>query len=137
MTLDVENEYFFAEGKWKVWVTTSDQPSAGTDAQVTLTVYGSRGNSGPIPLGYADGETFQSGNIDEFEVNSLLSLLCTWLYKLFTDLLNVCTFIFQVSVGNIGEIFKVRVAHDNSGSNSQWMLDEVKKWRQTSFEDFS
>ena len=62
------------EGKWKVWVTTNDHPSASSHAQVTLTVYGHKGNSGPIPLGYADGETFQSGNIDEFEVSWIMHL---------------------------------------------------------------
>lgn len=51
-----------------MWVTTNELPSAGTEAQVNITVYGHKGNSGPIPLGSAKGETFQTGNIDEFEV---------------------------------------------------------------------
>ena len=55
-------------GRWQVWVTTNDHPTGGTQAQVNLTVYGHRGNSGPIPLGFTDGQTFQAGNIDEFEV---------------------------------------------------------------------
>ena len=59
---------YLAGGKWKVWVTTNELPSAGTQAQVSITVYGYKGNSGPIPLGYAKGETFQAGNIDEYEV---------------------------------------------------------------------
>ena len=67
-----------AEGKWKVWVTTNEMPAAGTHAQVTLTAYGSKGNSGPIPLGYADGETFQAGNIDEFEVCCAYQLKAFW-----------------------------------------------------------
>ena len=49
-------------------MSTGNLPSAGTNANVSLTVYGHKGNSGPIPLGYGDGSTFQSGNIDEFEV---------------------------------------------------------------------
>ena len=61
--------YFFSVGgKWKVWVTTNELPSSGTVSQVSVTVYGHKGNSGPIPLGNADGETFAAGNIDEFEV---------------------------------------------------------------------
>lgn len=55
-------------GKWKIWVCTSELPSSGTNAQITLTVYGHKGSSGPIPLGYTDGSTFQTGNVDEFEV---------------------------------------------------------------------
>jgi len=62
----------FAEGKWKVWVTTNELPSAGTQAQVTLTVYGHRGCTKAIPLGSPDGETFQAGNVDEFTVRAPL-----------------------------------------------------------------
>ena len=61
--------FFIKGGRWQVWVTTNELPAAGTEAQVTLTVYGHKGNSGPIPLGYIDGQTFQAGNIDEFEVS--------------------------------------------------------------------
>jgi len=56
------------EGRWKVWVTTNELPSAGTQAQVTLTVYGHRGCTKPIPLGSSDGQTFQAGSVDEFTV---------------------------------------------------------------------
>jgi hypothetical protein len=31
-------------------------------------VYGHKGNSGPISLGTGDGENFQSGTADEFDV---------------------------------------------------------------------
>ena len=68
-----------AEGKWKVWVTTNDLPSAGTQAQVTLAVYGHRGCTKPIPLGSADGQTFQAGNVDEFQVCA--SLMYTFGYR--------------------------------------------------------
>jgi len=64
--------HFFAEGKWKVWVTTNELPSAGTQAQVTLTVYGHRGCTKAMALGSADGETFQAGNVDEFTVRAAL-----------------------------------------------------------------
>ena len=49
-------------------MTTNELPSAGTRAEVSITVYGHKGNSGPIPLGYTDGQTFQAGQVDEFEV---------------------------------------------------------------------
>jgi len=68
------DELLCAEGKWKVWVTTNELPSAGTQAQVTLTVYGHRGCSKPIALGSPDGQVFQAGNVDEFTV-------CTRLYS--------------------------------------------------------
>ena len=59
---------FLPEGRWKVTVRTNTLPSAGTQAQVTITVYGHKGNSGAITLGQGDGHTFQPGNIDEFDV---------------------------------------------------------------------
>ncbi|XP_064626993.1 lipoxygenase homology domain-containing protein 1-like isoform X2 [Lineus longissimus] len=85
-------------GKWKIFITTGDAEDAGTTSQVSITIYGDRGNSGPIPLGDGDGETFQSGHIDEFEV----------------------------STGNIGTIYKIRVAHDNSEGSPAWFCDEVR-----------
>ncbi|KAK3579121.1 hypothetical protein CHS0354_022141 [Potamilus streckersoni] len=86
------------KGRWKVWVQTNAMPSASTRAQVTMTVYGSKGNSGPITLGQGDGQHFQAGHIDEF----------------------------NVSVGNVGEAYKIRIAHDNSGDFPGWLCDEVR-----------
>lgn len=47
-------------------VTTSDQERAGTDAPVTLTVFGDKGDTGPLPL-EGDGK-FQRGAADDFQV---------------------------------------------------------------------
>ena len=55
---------------------TNTLPSAGTQAQVTVTVYGHKTDSGPITLGSGDGRHFQPGNIDEFDV-SLSFLACS------------------------------------------------------------
>jgi len=62
--------YLLTEGKWKVSVTTNELPSAGTQAQVILTVYGHRGCTKPLPLGSPDGKIFQAGNVDEFTVRA-------------------------------------------------------------------
>ncbi|CAH1776005.1 unnamed protein product [Owenia fusiformis] len=93
-------------GKWKVWVTTNELPASGTGSNVTLTVYGKKGNSGPLPLGGADLGSFAAGNVDHFEGKLL--------------------YFNKVSIGNIGEIYKIRVAHDNKGEFPGWFLDEVK-----------
>ena len=58
----------FTGGKWKVWVRTNELPSAGTQSQVNITVYGHKGNSGPLPLGIPKDETFHSGSVDMFDV---------------------------------------------------------------------
>ncbi|CAG5116252.1 unnamed protein product, partial [Candidula unifasciata] len=86
-------------GQWKVWCTTSDLSDAGTSAQVTITVYGHKENSGPIPLGFPDSKAFQRGQVDEFELD--------------------------VGTG-IGEIFKIRLAHDNTGEHPDWFCDEIR-----------
>jgi hypothetical protein len=31
----------------------------------------------------------------------------------------------QISVGNVGEVYKIRLAHDNSGDFPGWLCDEV------------
>lgn len=34
--------------------------------------------------------------------------------------------VLQISVGSIGEIYKVRIAHDNTGDFPSWLCDEVR-----------
>lgn len=40
--------------------------------------------------------------------------------------IQLVTWFLQVSVGNIGEIYKIRISHDNSGEHPGWFCDEVK-----------
>ncbi|KAK3777632.1 hypothetical protein RRG08_021747 [Elysia crispata] len=87
------------KGNWKVWCTTNELPTAGTNAQVTITVYGHKGNTGPVPLGFPDKSGFKPGQVDEFDLSMGTS---------------------------IGEIYKIRVGHDNSGSSPEWFCDEVR-----------
>ena len=47
---------------------TSDLPSAGTTATVSVTVYGQFGNSMALPLGKSDGVLFSNGRTDTFKV---------------------------------------------------------------------
>ena len=61
------NFVFFLGGKFRAWVATSENPAAGTDAVVSLVVYGDKGKSDDIILGCGDGK-FESGNEDEFTV---------------------------------------------------------------------
>ncbi|KAK2179893.1 hypothetical protein NP493_465g00008 [Ridgeia piscesae] len=84
-------------GKWNLEIKTSDLPSAGTTATVSVTVYGMSGNSLSIPLGESDGLLFSAGSTDTF----------------------------KLAVGNIGDVYKIRIAHDNSGEFPGWLVDEV------------
>ncbi|KAI8774235.1 lipoxygenasey domain-containing protein 1 [Biomphalaria glabrata] len=86
-------------GHWKIWCKTNELSSSGTSAQISITVYGSKDNSGAIPLGFPDGSNFQPGQVDEFDVN---------LGK------------------DVGEVYKIRLSHDNSGSDPDWFCDEIR-----------
>ncbi|CAL1540914.1 unnamed protein product [Lymnaea stagnalis] len=86
-------------GQWKVWCTTSQQSVSGTSAQVTITVYGLKGNSGPLPLGFPDNSYFLPGQVDEFDID----------------------------VGkDLGEIYKIRLSHDNTGDSPGWLCEEIR-----------
>ncbi|XP_035657481.1 lipoxygenase homology domain-containing protein 1-like [Branchiostoma floridae] len=84
--------------EWTVRVTTSEDVNAGTDAQVTLTVYGDKGNSGPLQLGVGQSGFFERGKIDEFDVK----------------------------VGDVGKIYKIRLEQDNSGTDPGWKVNKVE-----------
>lgn len=58
--------FFFADGDWKVWVSTAE---TATNADVGLVVYGDKSNSGMIIIGSSGSKTlFQADNTDEFKV---------------------------------------------------------------------
>ena len=50
-----------------MWVWTSDIRGAGTDAQVTIQVYGNLGKTDVIPLGN-ETDNFEQGELDKFKV---------------------------------------------------------------------
>uniref|UniRef100_H3B339 PLAT domain-containing protein n=1 Tax=Latimeria chalumnae TaxID=7897 RepID=H3B339_LATCH len=82
---------------WKVCVLTSDIPSAATSAEIYLALYGDHGSSGSIFL-CGNGDLFQPGHED----------------------------IFTVNAGNIGELCKIRIGHNNSGEHPKWHCEEVR-----------
>ncbi|XP_041483693.1 uncharacterized protein LOC121430484 isoform X5 [Lytechinus variegatus] len=86
-----------SRGKWRAWVVTDENPAAGTDATVSVTVYGEKGKSEDIVLGSGEGR-FEAGNEDEF----------------------------NIQVGNIGEIYKIRIGHDNQTEFAGWLCEEVR-----------
>ena len=53
-------------------VVTSELPAAGTDSRVMITVYGTKGTSGPILLSEDNKATFRSGNEDDFMASSCI-----------------------------------------------------------------
>ncbi|XP_045645113.1 oxygen-regulated protein 1 isoform X2 [Ursus americanus] len=86
------------EGDWKVTIVTGDLENAGTTATVSLYVYGETTCSGPIILGSGKYQLFNPNSAD----------------------------IFKINLKDIGEIYKVRIGHDNSGNDPAWYLEEIR-----------
>ena len=92
---------------YKISVVTGDRLGAGTDSNVSITIFGDLGDSGSVRLD-------SSGN--DFERNQTDS--------------------YGIPVPDLGELTKIRIGHDDSGWNSAWFLDKViienpinhKKW---------
>lgn len=63
---------FRVETVWFVWVWTSDIRGAGTDAQVSIQVYGDAGKSDIITLGN-ETDNFEQGELDKFKVQARIS----------------------------------------------------------------
>ncbi|KAF7246225.1 Lipoxygenase-likey domain-containing protein 1 [Varanus komodoensis] len=95
--------------KWKVTVLTSDQPSAGTSSQVYITLYGNRCNSGAIFLYGEEKKVFERGSTDTF-------IICT---------------------EDIGDTYKIRIGHNNSGETPAWHCKEVQLHNLVTGEQFS
>ncbi|KAM9308372.1 oxygen-regulated protein 1 [Gastrophryne carolinensis] len=95
-------------GKWKVSIFTSDFPAAGTTSQVYIMFYGHLRASTPIFLYSSQENAFQSGSEDTFDVN----------------------------IGDVGEVFKIRIGHTNSGESPGWHCEEVQLFNAFSNEQF-
>lgn len=68
----------------------------GTSAKVSLTIYGSKGNSGVKKL-EGGKNPFERGQSDQFSVETV----------------------------DLGTLQKLRIGHDNSGVGPGWFLDKV------------
>ena len=95
-------------------ITTGDVPGAGTDAQVFVTIYGSRGDSGKLMLDQRDDllgrDDFERGRTDTF----------------------------TVFAPNVGKVTKLKIWHDSTGPFAGWYLDDVglvdkSCWKQWEF----
>jgi hypothetical protein len=86
-----------AKNIWLVWMWTSDIRGAGTDAQVTIQVYGNLGKTDIIPLGN-DTDNFEQGEVDKF----------------------------KVELSDIGTPYKLRVEHNNANLFPGWHLEKIK-----------
>ncbi|XP_059845764.1 lipoxygenase homology domain-containing protein 1 [Hypanus sabinus] len=84
--------------KYEIIVLTGDVKGAGTDANVSITIYGTNGDSGLRRLKHRFRNLFERGNTDRF----ILEML------------------------DLGELTKVKIEHDNANANAGWMLERVE-----------
>ena len=82
--------------RYKVTVRTSGDRGSGTDANVSIVVYGERGDTGERSLD-TSADNFQRGAEDVFFLESAF----------------------------LGEIRRVKIGHDGSGFGPAWKLDDV------------
>ncbi|XP_071954737.1 lipoxygenase homology domain-containing protein 1-like [Antedon mediterranea] len=84
---------------YEVIVVTSDEKGAGTDANVSITIYGTNGDSGKQALKQKWRDLFEKGQTDKFKLEIL----------------------------DLGKLQKIRIEHDNAGfKNAAWLCDRVE-----------
>ncbi|XP_074675225.1 oxygen-regulated protein 1 [Strix aluco] len=93
-----EIELYPQEGDWKITVVTGDFETAGTTATVSLYAYGENKASGPIILGSGKHLLFNPNSEDTFKIN----------------------------LRDLGQLYKIRIGHDNTGNDPSWYLEEVR-----------
>ena len=86
---------------------TSDLKYAGTEANVSMTLYGDKGKTDEIPL-KNKFDNFEAGKCDKFKFKT----------------------------NDIGLPFKLRIQHDNKGMASGWHLDHIELENMQSKERF-
>ncbi|XP_040192273.1 lipoxygenase homology domain-containing protein 1 [Rana temporaria] len=84
--------------KYEVIIVTGFEKGSGTDANVSIIMFGSNGDSGKHDLKQKMRNLFERGKTNRFYIETL----------------------------DLGEMKKVRVEHDNSGLNPGWLLERVE-----------
>ena len=92
---------------YRITVVTGTPDGAGTDANVYLTLLGTRGNGGERQLNNFENN-FERGRTD----------------------------VFSLEMEDLGEIDRIRVRHDNTGHRPGWFLDRVTVHNENTDEEF-
>uniref|UniRef100_A0A4W4F748 PLAT domain-containing protein n=1 Tax=Electrophorus electricus TaxID=8005 RepID=A0A4W4F748_ELEEL len=98
--IETEVEDALETHTYKVSVRTGDMHGAGTDANVFLTIYGNLGDTGERKLSKSESNKnkFERGRVDKFNIEAV----------------------------DLGEVFKIKIRHDNSLPGADWYLDQVE-----------
>ncbi|XP_077943299.1 lipoxygenase homology domain-containing protein 1 [Gasterosteus aculeatus] len=91
-----EDEYH-KKKVYEVVTITGDEPGAGTDANVFVTLFGDYGITPKVHLASKSRTAFERGKTD----------------------------VFRIRTHNVGPLEKIRIEHDNTGLSANWFLDRV------------
>lgn len=78
-------------------MVTADMKGSGTDANVSITIFGSNGDTGKRPLQQKFRDLFERGQTDKFQLEAV----------------------------DLGDLTKVQIEHDDKGWGAGWNLDHV------------
>uniref|UniRef100_A0A8C1NXH5 Lipoxygenase homology domains 1b n=1 Tax=Cyprinus carpio TaxID=7962 RepID=A0A8C1NXH5_CYPCA len=97
---EIEVEDALETHTYKVSVRTGDMHGAGTDANVFLIIYGDLGDTGERKLSKSESNSnkFERGAVDKFSIEAV----------------------------DLGQVYKIRIRHDNSLAGADWYLDQVE-----------
>uniref|UniRef100_A0A3B3YEH1 PLAT domain-containing protein n=1 Tax=Poecilia mexicana TaxID=48701 RepID=A0A3B3YEH1_9TELE len=97
---EVEVEDALETHTYNVSVMTGDVSGSGTDANVFLTIYGDLGDTGERKLSKSETNSnkFERGSVDKFTIEAV----------------------------DLGQVFKIKIRHDNSMVSPDWYLDQVE-----------
>lgn len=84
--------------QYEVAICTADVAHAGTDANVSIVIYGENGDTGQRKLTKKMVNLFERGQRDTFTLEAL----------------------------DLGQLKRARIEHDNKGFGAGWMLDKVE-----------
>ncbi|WP_165975634.1 PLAT/LH2 domain-containing protein [Actinomadura rubrisoli] len=82
--------------RYEITVETGNIENSGTDANVSITLYGDDGSAGPVRLDDSR-DNFENGAIDRFVID----------------------------LTPVGRMTSILIGHDNSGNKSGWFLNRV------------
>ncbi|XP_063067192.1 lipoxygenase homology domain-containing protein 1-like [Engraulis encrasicolus] len=107
---EIEIEDALEVHTYRVVVRTGDVYGAGTDANVFLTIYGDLGDTGERQLSTSNTNSnkFERGSLDEFNLEAV----------------------------DLGQVYKIRIRHDNSLMSPEWYLEDVEIIDTDTEEDF-
>ncbi|CAF2355156.1 unnamed protein product [Rotaria sp. Silwood2] len=100
---------------YKIIVHTGTLTGAGTDANVSIILYGTLGDTGTRPLKQKGRNLFERDQVDEFIIE------CLDLGKI--NLIHLSQIKFSLKIGKLN---KLHIEHDNSLMAPDWFLDKVE-----------